>query len=144
VSTPGDLLRLRFGCHYRARDARDGWDFLVSFDGGKSWKPAGRAAGPTAGHCTYVTFTDVPKGARAALVRYAGTSRNATGIHNFRIDADYAEPAGGFRPVKVTYRWEEGGQAKENVRVVKAPKEAWTIDCASKPLMKSFSVEPVD
>jgi hypothetical protein len=25
VTTPGDLVRLRFGAHYRARDAQDGW-----------------------------------------------------------------------------------------------------------------------
>src|SRR5207249_3719013 len=80
VSTPGDMVRLRFGAHYRARDARDGLDYQVSFDGGKTWATAGRAAGPTAGDCKYVTFDAVPAGARAALVRYAGTSRSATGI----------------------------------------------------------------
>ncbi len=141
VSTPGDLVRLRFGAHYRARDARDGLDYLVSFDGGKTWKTAGRAAGPVAGHCHYVTFSDVPPGAREAKVRYAGTSRNATGIMNFRIDADYKEPRGGFRPVKVTYRWEEGGRPKEDVRVARKPDETWTISCAAKPLMKSIVLE---
>jgi hypothetical protein len=45
VATPGDLVRLRFGCHYRARDARDGWELQVSFDGGKTFQPAGRCPG---------------------------------------------------------------------------------------------------
>src|SRR5262249_10244313 len=31
------LISLRFGAHYRARDARDGLDYLGSFDGG--WWP---------------------------------------------------------------------------------------------------------
>ena len=141
VSTPGDLVRLRFGAHYRARDAKDGLDYQVSFDGGKTWKAAGRAAGPVAGNCHYVTFSDVPTGAREAKVRYAGTSRNATGIMNFRIDADYKEPRGGFRPVKVTYRWDENGQAKEDVHVARKPDESWTIPCAAKPLMKSIVLE---
>jgi hypothetical protein len=141
VSTPGDLTRLRFGTQFRARDARDGIEYQVSLDGGKTWKPAGRAAGPTPGDCQYVTFGDVPPGTREAKVRFSGTSRNATGFLNFRIDADYKEPAGGFRPVKVTYRWEEDGKAKEQVFVAKKGEETWTISCASKPLMKSIVME---
>ena len=144
VSTPGDLVRIRFGTHYRARDKRDGWDYEVSFDEGKSWKKAGRAKGPTPGHCTYVTFTDVPPGKRRALVRFSGTSRNTTLIHDFRIDADYVEPSGGFLPVRVTYRWEEGGAAKERVLVARKPSETWTIDCGAKPVMKSITLEPVE
>jgi hypothetical protein len=141
VTTPGDLTRLRFGAHYRARDAKDGLDYQVSFDGGKSWKAAGRAAGPTPGDCLYVTFAEVPAGTREAKVRYSGTSRNATGLLNFRIDADYKEPAGGFRPVKVTYRWDEEGKAKEQVFVAKKPEELWTVTCATKPVMKSIVME---
>jgi hypothetical protein len=141
VATPGEMVRLRFGTMYRARDAKDGIDYLVSFDGGKSWKTAGRAAGPVQGHCVYVTFSDVPAGTKEALVRFAGTSRNATGIQNFRIDADYKEPQGGFRPVKVTYTWEEDGKAKQDVHVAKKPDETYAITCAAKPVMKSIVLE---
>ncbi len=144
VATPGDLVRLRFGTHHRARDARDGIDYLVSFDGGKSWKSAGRAAGPTPGNCTYVTYAEVPVGVKEALVKFSGTSRNATGILNFRIDADFREPSGGFRPVKVTYRWEEGGQPKENCFVARKPAESYAITCGAKPLMKSIVLELAD
>jgi hypothetical protein len=141
VATPGPMTRLRFGAHYRARDAQDGLDFEVSFDGGRQWKPAGRAAGPTAGNCLFVQFTEIPAGQRAALVRYRGTSRNATGIFQFRIDADYLEPFGGFRPVKVTYAWEEEGRSKEHVHVARTAQESYVIDCATKPLMKSIALE---
>jgi hypothetical protein len=145
VSTPGDLVRLRFGAHYRALDARDGLDYQVSFDGGKTWKSVDRAAGPTRGHCKYVVFTDVPNGVRQALVRYAGTSRDATqdstGLFNFRIDADYHEPFGGFRPVRVTYAWEEDGQPKRDVYVARKPHETYTIRCSAKPVMKSIVLE---
>jgi hypothetical protein len=141
IAAPGDLTRLRFGAHYRARDAKDGIDYLVSFDGGKTWKKAGRAEGGTPGNCQYVTYTDVPAKTREAKVRYEGTSRNATGFLNLRIDADYREPAGGFRPVKVTYRWDEDGKAKEQVFVAKKPEETWTITCAGKPVMKSIVME---
>jgi hypothetical protein len=141
IETPADMLRLRFGTHYRARDARDGIDYQVSFDGGKTWTTVDRAAGPTAGDCRYVTFADVPPNTRRALVRFAMTSRNATGVFNFRIDADYKEPNGGFRPVRVTYRWEENGQAKEHVHVARKANEAYTIRCAAKPVMKSIGLE---
>jgi hypothetical protein len=144
VATPGDLVRLRFGAHYRARDARDGLDYQVSFDGGKTWKTVDRAAGPTPGDCKYVVDSDVPAGTRAALVRFAGTSRNATGLLNFRIDADYREPAGGFRPVKVTYTWEEDGQAKRDIYVARSPREMYMIRCAARPVMKALALELAD
>jgi hypothetical protein len=88
-----------------------------------------------------VTFADVPAGARSALVRFAGTSRNATGIFDCRIDADYREPHGGFRPVKVTYTWDENGQAKEDVHVARTANENYTINCAAKPVMKAIVLE---
>lgn len=141
VSTPGDLVRLRFGAHYRARDARDGLDYQVSFDDGKTWKAVDRAPGGVAGFCRYVTFSDIPAGTRRALVRFAGTSRNATGILGFRIDADYREPFGGFRPVKVTYRWEEDGRPREQILVARRPQEKFAIACASAPVMKSIVLE---
>jgi hypothetical protein len=141
VTTPADLVRLRFGAQYRARDPKDGIDYQVSFDGGRGWKTVDRAAGPTAGDCKYVDFADVPAGKREALVRYAGTNRNATGLVNFRIDADYREPHGRFRPVKVTYLWDENGQPKQDVHVARQPRETYTITCASKPVMKSIVLE---
>jgi hypothetical protein len=88
-----------------------------------------------------VVFSDVPAGVRQALVRYAGTSRNITSIFNFRIDADYREPLGGFQPVRVTYEWEEGGQPKQDVHVARKPREKYTICCAAKPVMKSIALE---
>jgi hypothetical protein len=141
VSTPGDLVRLRFGAHYRARDAQDGLDYQVSLDQGKTWRTADRAAGPTAGDCKYIVVGDVPPGLRQALVRFAGTSRNATGIFNFRIDADYREPHGGFRPVKVTYTWQENRQDKQHVHMARTPGETYTITCRVKPLMKAIALE---
>lgn len=141
LTTPGDMSRLRFGAHYRARDAKDGLDYQVSCDGGKSWKTVSRASGPTAGDCHYISYSEIPPGTREALVRYSGTSRNATGLLNFRIDADYREPMGGMRPVKVTYRWEEDGKAKEQVFVAAKPSETWSVTCASPPTMKSIVME---
>ena len=142
VEAPGDITRIRFGGHYRARDAREGWGLLVSFDDGKTFKEVGKMPGPTAGSCKYVTAEEVPAGCRKALVQYRSTpQKNTLCIFDFRIDTDYREPQGGFRPVRVTYVWDEDGAEKRDAHVAKSPAETYTITCAKPPLMKSLIVE---
>ncbi len=141
VETPGEMTRLRLSAFYRARDARDAWEVQVSFDGGQSFKTVERLSGPTVSFGKYVVVPDVPPATKRALVRFAGTQRNTTMISNFRLDADYQEPHGGFLPVKVTWLWEENGQPKKEVRVARQPEEKDTIHCAAKPVMKSIVLE---
>jgi hypothetical protein len=145
VATPGDLTRLRIGVHYRARDARDGFDVAASFDAGRTWRPVGQLAGPTgSGHSQDLVFEDIPPRTRAALVRFAGKQVNTTGLQDLRIDADYAEPRGGFAPVRVTYVWDEAGVEKRHVHVATRPSDTYTIGCAETPLLKSLVVERAD
>jgi hypothetical protein len=141
VATPGDLARIRFGCHYRARDAKDGIDLQVSFDGGKTFASVGTCPGSVAGNCVSVTADQVPKGAREALVRYAVRQVNTTCLFDLRIDADYVEPAGGLAPVKVTYLWNEADVEKRAERIVDKATDTWQITCAQKPVLKSLIVE---
>ena len=141
ISTPGDMTRLRFGAHWRARAAGEGWDLLVSFDGGKTFRKTGEMRGPMKGSCTYVRFEDVPPGTRKALVRFQSTrQRNTLCLFNLRIDADYAEPFGGFCPVRTTYVWEENGEEKRHEHIAKRPGESYEITCAGTPVMKSLIV----
>ncbi len=144
VSTPGDLKRLRVGAHYRARDAKDGWDVQASFDGGKTWKGIGRLAGPTAGNSEYLVFGDVPSGSRSALVRLAGQQKGTLVLFDLRVSADYVEPQGGGAPVKITYVWTENGSEKRDSHVIGVESETYTIHCAQKPLLKSLIVERAD
>jgi hypothetical protein len=141
VSTPGDMTRIRFGAHYRARDARDVWEMQVSFNNGDTWKTVDKMAGPFRGNCKYVTFSEIPAGTKAALVRFSGTQGNTCCIFDFRIDADYKEPAGGFRPVQITYLWTENGAEKKDVHVAQKPDEKYQIKCDATPVMKSLIVE---
>ncbi|MCW8131147.1 MAG: hypothetical protein KIS92_12430 [Planctomycetota bacterium] len=143
LETPGAIARLRIGVHYRIRDALDQWDVQLSYDGEK-FESAHAIKGPTAGESTYFTLDKINPGTKKIWVRFAGTSRNATGMLSLRIDADYKEPFGGFAPVKVTYRWEENGQAKEDVHVAKKAEESWSINCGAKPKMKSIVLERAD
>jgi hypothetical protein len=141
VTTPGEMTRLRLGTHFRARDARDGWEVHVSFDGGQTFKPVARLHGPTVSFGNYTVLTNVPPGVRSALVRYVGVQRNTTMISNLRISADYLEPRGGFKPVQVTYLWEENGQSKSDKHIARQPTETYTITCSAKPLMKAIILE---
>jgi hypothetical protein len=141
VEAPGDITGIRMGCHYRARDAKDGFAFQASFDGGSTWKDIGKAAGPTPGSSSYIATRDVPAGKRAVLVRYSGTQVNTSAIIAYAIKVDYTEPRGGFRPVRVTYVWDEAGGEKRDVHIAKKPDETYTITCNDKPVMKSIAVE---
>jgi hypothetical protein len=141
VEAPGDLTRIELGCFFRARGAGEGFDYQLSFDDGTTWKTVGRAEGPTRAGTTYATCAEIPKGTRKALVRFSGKQNNTLGFWHIAINASYAEPHGGFRPVKVTYRWEEGGKEKEDVHIAKQAEDSYTITCAAAPLMKSLVVE---
>ncbi|MCW8132403.1 MAG: hypothetical protein KIS92_18795 [Planctomycetota bacterium] len=144
VETPGDLTRIRFGCNYRAGQKGERWDLQVSFDEGKTFKTVGSAEGPTRQSAAWVTCSEIPAGTRKALVRFAGAGRGNLVIFRYRIDADYAEPRGGFAPVKITYAWEEGGQPKEDVHVARAAEETYAIACGQKPVLKSITLERAD
>jgi len=141
VNTPGDLARLRMSFFYRARDGRDAYEVMVSYDGGKTFKSVEKLTGPTAGTTKYITVSDVPKGVRETLVKLVGTQSTANCLFDLRIDADYKEPQGGFKPVKITYAWEEGGTAKTHEFIAKKPSETYSIKCGPKTLAKSVTVE---
>lgn len=141
IATPGDMTRLRIGCFYRARDKRDGWDVQASFDNGQTFTSIGRLEGPYPGNSKYLVFQDLPKGTRSALVRFAGVQANTTGIFDLRLDADYAEPAGGFAPVKVTYVWDENGAEQRHTHTARQPRDTYQITCPTKPLLKSLTIE---
>jgi hypothetical protein len=142
VTTPGDITRLTISPTYRARDARDKWQVQVSFDDGKSFTNLTELVGPTgSGSGAYVVADDVPAGTRAAQVRFAGEQKNTTALFDLRIDAHYKEPAGTFKPVKVTYTWDENGTEKKHEYVGREPQAQYTITCGPAARVKSFTME---
>jgi len=143
IATPGDMTRIRVSAAYRARDPKDGFDVQVSYDGGKTFKTVenGHLKGGAKGASSYVIANDVPAGTKQAQVRLVGTQKNTTLVFDLRIDADYKEPAGGFKPVKITYNWDEAGQAKSDVRVVKNPNDTFAIKCGANAAVKSYTME---
>jgi hypothetical protein len=141
ISTPGEMTRLRMNFHWRARDAKDGYDVQVSFDDGKTFKSIEKLAGPTPGNTRYIVCSEVPKGTRQALVKLIGTQVNTTCLFDMRLDADYTEPNGGFRPVKITYLWEEDGKPKKDEHIARTATEKYKIDCGVKTVPKSVILE---
>ena len=78
-------------------------------------------------------------------MRFQSTrQRNTLCLFDLRIDADYAEPHGAFRPVRVTYVWQEGGEEKRSVHVARRPRETYRIRCGAAPRMRSLIVEPAE
>jgi hypothetical protein len=144
ISTPGEMVRLRFGGHYLCEEDADSWTYQVSFDGAKTFRTIATAPFQNRGRTYWVTVNDIPAGTRTAHVRYAAKQKNVARLWSFRIDADYKEPNGGFAPVKITYQWDEDGEAKQSVHIAKSEQEVFKISCAAKPLMRSFTVERAD
>jgi hypothetical protein len=143
VETPGALVALRGSTQFRARGRKDLVRVLASFDGGKSWKEAARMAGPTPGRTDVFRFTDVPPGARKALVRYELSGSDTVGIMNFRLDADYRDPLAvrTFHPFDVVYRWKEHGREKTSRTTVTKLPFTYTIKTAAAPEMESVTYE---
>jgi len=145
IETPAPMVGLTVFTHYRARSAKGQWDVQVSFDSGQTFRSVGTCLGPTVFSGVFLQVTDIPPGTRSALVRWQGTAGgNALMLFNQRLDADYALPNAGFRPVKVTYLWEEGGIGKADVHVAAVPAETYTIRCESQPTMRSIVLELAD
>jgi hypothetical protein len=132
---------LRIFSYYRARDAKDGFDVDVSFDEGKTWEKAGVCEGERNFGSALLRVEKIPAGTKKALVRWSGRQVNAAMLFNLRIDADYVPKAAGFRPVKVTYKWEEDGAEKSHVHVAKKADENYVIMCGPKIVAKSVMVE---
>jgi len=157
ITTPGQMTRLRVGIHCRARKAEDAWTISASFDDGATFTPVAAIPGPYKAISQYFVFKHVSANTRKALVRLTGTqhltaeeeSQRQAGIDSaaesrlldLRIDADYAEPQGGFAPVKITYAYTGNGQDKTDVHVAKKADEIYTIHCDEKPVMKSITLE---
>ena len=141
ITTPGDMSRIRCNAFWRARDKQDGYDVEVSYDGGQTFRPVIRLGGPIVGETKYFTISAVPAGTRSAQLRFSGRTVNTTMLFGLRIDADYRQPHGGFRPVKITYVWEENGQSRSDEHVAITPQDRYMIRCGPKTMVRSFAVE---
>lgn len=141
LETPGDMSRIRLSACYRARDKKDSYTAEVSFDEGKTWKSVGVFAGPGRTLINNLSLDKIPAGTTKAQLRLTAKVVNTLFMSDLRIDCDYKLPAGGFRPVQITYLWEEAGAPKQDVHVASKASDSYTINVASEPKLKSIVLE---
>lgn len=141
VATPGEMVRIRLSAAVRLRSEKDVLEPAVSWDGGESFVPLGRCRGPHVEITCTFTSPPPPPGTREALVRIRARKSNAVRLSLLRIDADYREPRGGFRPVRVTYTWDEPGGLRRDVHVARSPDESYTVTVGENARMKSLTLE---
>ncbi|HYF50750.1 MAG TPA: hypothetical protein VEJ63_15155 [Planctomycetota bacterium] len=141
VSVPGEMTRLRTALHYRTWGDEDCWEVHASFDSGKTFNKIGDGPPQKFGRTAYVVYDKVPAGTKDALVKFVGKKKSENLLFAFRIDADYKAPQLGFRPVKVTYVWDENGAEKRHEYIARKADEAYTIKCDAAPTMKSIVLE---
>jgi hypothetical protein len=142
MPTPGDITRVRMNVGFRCRDVNDSWTIAMSFDGGKTFADVEKITGPTPGCTKYIVYDKaIPKGAREVRIRMSGKEVNATCLFGLRMDADYVEPAGGFKPVRITYVWDEAGKEMKDEHVCTKAEETYKITCGTGAVVKSFAME---
>ena len=141
LDAPGDITRVRYNAHWRARDVKDGFEVQLSCNDGKTWKKVDDYGNANPAETKYAIYGDIPIGTKRVLFKQIFRQRNTTCVFDQSFNVDYKEANGGFRPVKITYVWEENGAKKENVKVCSKPSETFEIPCGAKPLMKSIILE---
>jgi hypothetical protein len=133
VAAPALLLHVSAAARFNVRvPPPDGCDFHleISTDGGKSWKPFGRADIPkdnefSSGWMSATADVSAAKG-QAALVRmhvYGGGSQ--VGLLAAELYGVHATPPPG--PVQLTYAWKEGSTLKTHTEKVPAGQSEWKL-----------------
>ena len=141
IATPGEMTRLKLWANYRTWGEADAFEFRVSYDDGKTFKKVGDGPPQQFGRTAYCVVSDLPAGTKSAQIQFVGLRKGYMVIPAFRAEADYKDPSFGFRPVKITYEWEENGQAKKDEHIAKSADENYTIKCGANPNMKSITLE---
>ncbi len=114
LQVPGDITRVTIGGRYRTMENNDKGRiaYLVSLDDGKTWKETWRVRGKPNAKRNKGTpvdeihhqSVDIPRGNKSVLVKY---SMFKFGLWNLRAEADYVPGDTTFKPLEVTFTWNE-------------------------------------
>ncbi len=143
ISTPGDMVALRFGGVFRMRDAGDAMAFEISTTAPDSgFAEVHSIQGVDVKRPEYIEYTSLPAGTRNAWVRFnKKTIANTLGISgHLRIDADYTEAGATQLPFKIKHEWTENSIPKEHTEVVATTPHTYHINCAAEPAMTALTV----
>lgn len=154
IDSPQDLVRLTYGGRFYNRAPKSHIDLLHSFDGGKTWSKTYSLTDTQQPWDVihYETVDQIPPGTKSVLFKYllngsaAGTG--ACSIYAARMEASYKPADPGFKPVEVTYCWNEVQKDGSKVQrshtelVAKTP-HVYTINVGGEdhPVMESLAVK---
>jgi hypothetical protein len=113
IDAPGDITRITYGGRFcnRGKDAH--MSLLHSFDGGKTWAKSYTLTDTTAPWDVihYEKVDAVPAGTRSVLFKYLWNAFNAgddvCSLYTARMEANYKPANPGFKPMDVTFTWNE-------------------------------------
>lgn len=113
VDAPADVTRVTYGGRFYNRAPGAHVRLLHSFDDGKTWKQSYSLTDtkPPWDVIHYATVDEVPAGVRSVLLKYSlGASQagpDACGIYAARMEVNHRPVAPGFKPMEVTFSWNE-------------------------------------
>jgi len=113
LATPADMTRLTYGGRFYNRAPQATIRLAHSLDAGQTWTETYRLTSTESPWDVihYETVGKVPAGTRSALVKYSlnasEAGRGACSIYAMRLEANHQPVAPGFKPLEVTFRWNE-------------------------------------
>jgi len=113
VEVPADIAQINYGGRFYNRAPKSHIDLLHSFDDGKTWVRSYSLdkIDPPWDVIHYQKVTDIPARTQSVLFKYllnssaAGT--DACSIYSVRMEVNYKPKVAQFKPVEVTFNWNE-------------------------------------
>jgi hypothetical protein len=147
LAAPGDIVRVTMGARTYNRDTTGSIEYQYSLDSGKTWTKAWELTNPTGDSpWDYIHYEKIaiPKGNKTVLVKYV---LNKFSIYSCRAEADYVPADTAFKPMVVTFTWDEPQEdyktvTRSHTQVVDKPGTSYAINVggADHPVMKSLAV----
>ncbi|MFQ5811046.1 MAG: hypothetical protein ACE5JM_15615, partial [Armatimonadota bacterium] len=112
IDAPRDITRVTYGGRFYNRAPGSRIDMHHSLDGGKTWTTSWSLTDtePPWDVIHYETV-DIPRGHRAVWVKYRMNTRqpkpSGCSIYALRMEANYLPADAAFKPVEVTFEWQE-------------------------------------
>lgn len=110
INAPNDLVKITYGGRFYPRAGH--LDLMHSVDGGKTWITTWTLKETKAPwDVIHYETAEVPKGTKSILIKYLLNSSDpgaqGFGIYALRMEANYLPMDTAFKPVEVTYTWDE-------------------------------------
>jgi hypothetical protein len=157
LDAPREITRITYGGRLYNKAEGSRVSYQHSFDNGKTWATSYTLDNntPPWDVIQYVTIDEVPAKTRSALFRYSFNSAaddpKLVGLYAVRMEADYKPADEGFKPLEVTFTWNERQEdyslvARSHSQRIERVPFRYEIDVggADHPVMESLRVAAAD